>query len=260
MKKSEKNNNRINKKNTKTKTNNKTNNKKNTNNPTNHKFKKIIKKITFILMLIFIISISMALILNIYIRISSGKRILTVSEAAEIKDADCILVLGCGVYADGSPSPMLRDRLELALDAYDKGVAPKLLMSGDHGDIYYNEVGTMKSYAIKNDAIDSSDVFMDHAGFSTYESLYRARDIFGVKKVIIVSNTYHLYRALYIAKSLGIEAYGIGTDDTYGGSFYREIREILARDKDFIKCIFKPEPTFLGEKIDITGDGNVTGD
>ena len=102
---------------------------------------------------------------------------------------------------------------------------------------------------------------MDHAGFSTYESIYRAKEIFNVKKIIIVTQKYHLYRALYIANQLGIEAYGVGSDPRqYVGATYREAREILARDKDFVKCIFKPKPTYLGETIPVSGNGDITND
>jgi vancomycin permeability regulator SanA len=133
-------------------------------------------------------------------------------------------------------------------------------MSGDHGTPYYNEVKAMKNYVTMNNVADSSDVFMDHAGFSTYESVYRAKEVFGAKKIVIVTNTYHLYRALYIADELGIEAYGVGVDDCYSGKYTRSFRELLARDKDFIKCIFEPEPAFLGDKIDIHSDGDATND
>ena len=102
---------------------------------------------------------------------------------------------------------------------------------------------------------------MDHAGFSTYESIYRAKEIFKAKKIIIVSQEYHLYRALYIANALGIEAVGVSaTKRDYGGQLIRDIREVLARAKDFGKCIIKPEPTYLGEEIPVSGDGNITND
>ena len=118
---------------------------------------------------------------------------------------------------------------------------------------------------MKEDAIKqwdrSEDIFMDHAGFSTYESMYRAKDVFEANKVVIVTQKYHLYRALYIAKQLGIEAYGVNSDPRkYVGATYREAREIIARDKDFIKCIFKPQPKYLGETIPVNGDGNITND
>ena len=102
---------------------------------------------------------------------------------------------------------------------------------------------------------------MDHAGFSTYESMYRAKEIFGVKKVIIVTQGYHLYRAVYIAESMGLEAYGVASDyRSYAGQMSRDIREILARVKDFGTSILKPYPTYLGETIPISGDGDLTND
>ena len=133
-------------------------------------------------------------------------------------------------------------------------------MSGDHGRKEYDEVNIMKNYAIQK-GISSENIFMDHAGFSTYESIYRAKEIFKAKKVIIVTQKYHLYRALYIANQLGIKAYGVGADPRqYTGAIYRELREILARDKDFVKCIFKLEPRFLGDTITVSGNGDITND
>lgn len=195
-----------------------------------------------------------------YVVLSTKNQILLSTEAAEIKDADCILVLGCRVYEDGTPSHMLEDRLRRGVELYNLGAAPKLLMSGDHGQLEYDEVGAMKQYAL-SEGVESCDVFMDHAGFSTYESLYRAKEIFGVEKVIIVTQGYHLHRALYIARVLGLEAYGVAADyRSYAGQLMRDIREILARNKDVLTTIFLPEPTYLGEMIPISGDGDVTND
>ena len=155
---------------------------------------------------------------------------------------------------------MLRDRLVRGVELYELGAAPKLLMSGDHGRKDYDEVNTMKAYAI-GEGIPSSDVFMDHAGFSTYESMYRAKEVFAADKIIIVSQEYHLYRALYIADKLGLEAYGVAADgDNYGGQTYREIREILARVKDAVYTVFKPKPTYLGDVIPVSGNGDLTND
>lgn len=195
-----------------------------------------------------------------YVVLSTKNQILLSTEAAEIKDADCILVLGCRVYEDGTPSHMLEDRLRRGVELYNLGAAPKLLMSGDHGQLEYDEVGAMKQYAL-SEGVESCDVFMDHAGFSTYESLYRAKEIFGVEKVIIVTQGYHLHRALYIARVLGLEAYGVAADyRSYAGQLMRDFREILARNKDVLTTIFLPEPTYLGEMIPISGDGDVTND
>ena len=133
-------------------------------------------------------------------------------------------------------------------------------MSGDHGQKEYDEVNTMKQVAV-DAGIPSNDIFMDHAGFSTYETLYRAKKIFEADKIIVVTQKYHLYRTMYIAEKLGIEAYGVNADyHTYWGQSNRDAREILARCKDFIKTIFKPEPKYLGDAIPVSGDGDITND
>ena len=197
---------------------------------------------------------------NAYVVNSTRDQLLTPGDAALLKDVDCIIVLGCKVKSNGVPSDMLEDRLRRGVELFHAGAAPKLLMSGDHGTMTYNEVQSMKQYAIDNE-IASSDIFMDHAGFSTYESIYRARDIFQAKKIIIVTQEYHLYRAVYIARMLGIDAYGVTSDyHNYRNQFTRDVREVLARVKDFGTSIFQPEPTYLGEAIPIWGDGNLTND
>ena len=198
--------------------------------------------------------------INSIVKLSTGDQIISSEEAAKLEDIDCILVLGCFVKDDGRPSDMLFDRLTRGVELYDMGAAPKLLMSGDHGREEYDEVAAMKQFAI-DEGIPSEDVFMDHAGFSTYESIYRAKEIFQADKILIVTQEYHLYRALYIANQLGVEAYGVSSDyHTYVGQFMRDFREMLARVKDCATCIFKPEPTYLGDAIPIFGDGNLTND
>ncbi|MGN1450505.1 MAG: vancomycin high temperature exclusion protein, partial [Eubacteriales bacterium] len=107
--------------------------------------------------------------------------------------------------------------------------------------------------------VPEEDIFKDHAGFSTYESIYRAKVVFGAEKVVIVTQKYHIYRALYIAKSLGLDAVGVASDPrAYRGELYRQAREYAARVKDFGMCLFKPLPTYLGELIPISGDGRMT--
>lgn len=212
-----------------------------------------------ILLSLVILGVSAVVVINSVVKLTTKAQILTPEEAASL-DADCILVLGCFVMDNGNPSAMLHDRLQRGVELYDMGAAQKLLMSGDHGRENYDEVDAMKQFAV-DAGIASEDVFMDHAGFSTYESIYRAKEIFQAKKIIIVSQGYHLYRAVYIAERFGLEAYGVAADyRAYFGQTMRDIREVLARVKDFGICIFKPEPTFLGEAIPIFGDGNLTND
>jgi vancomycin permeability regulator SanA len=209
----------------------------------------------FILLIFFIILIA----INTYVKNSVEDRIISSIEAVNLK-ADCILVLGAGVRADGTPSPMLKDRLLEGIALYDMGASDRLLMSGDNTKKGYDEVNTMKQYAIDH-GVPSEHIFMDHAGISTYDSIYRAKEIFQAEKIIIVSQKYHLYRALYISDSLGVDAYGVSADPViYAGQEFREIREIVARTKDFVKCIIKPPASILGEAIPVSGDGNVTND
>lgn len=226
----------------------------------NIKMKKIIEKIIIVLLCLALVGVAALLIINGHVKTASANSIITAEQAAELSDVDCIIVLGCQVKSDGSLSHMLRDRLISGTALYKSNAAPKLLMSGDHGREDYDEVGAMKSYATEN-GVPSEDVFMDHAGFSTYETVYRAKEIFGAKKVIIVTQRYHLHRALYIAEKLGLEAYGVPADlNIYAGQSMRNFREVLARNKDFLNCIFKPEPTYLGEAISVNGNGDITND
>ena len=222
--------------------------------------KKTLRGLLSIFLCLCILGITALTVINSIVKLSTGDQIISSEEAAKLEDIDCILVLGCFVKDDGRPSDMLFDRLTRGVELYDMGAAPKLLMSGDHGREEYDEVAAMKQFAI-DEGIPSEDVFMDHAGFSTYESIYRAKEIFQADKILIVTQEYHLYRALYIANQLGVEAYGVSSDyHTYVGQFMRDFREMLARVKDCATCIFKLEPTYLGEAIPIFGDGNITND
>ena len=217
------------------------------------------KKIIKYLIILIVVGIITVLSINFYVILSTKKQITNLNELKNKNDYDCIIVLGAGIWGD-KPSPMLQDRLDEAIKLYEEGIAPKIIMTGDHGQEGYDEVNIMKEYAI-NKGIPSEDIFMDHAGFSTYESIYRAKAIFKVKKPIIVTQKYHLYRALHIANTLDIKAIGVNADPRlYSGQIYREIREILARNKDFVQALLKLKPTYLGETIPVSGDGNITND
>ena len=209
-----------------------------------------IAKNAVVLLLLFALLFAITLLsLNAAIKSVTKDKILEPHTAAQLGDIDCILVLGCHVR-----SQYLADRLTVAFGLYDMGASPKLLMTGDHGREVYDEVNYMLDKAEEH-GIERKDVFTDHAGFSTYESIYRAKEIFGVKRIIIVTQEYHLYRALYLAEKLGIEAYGVSASlHGYGSQDYQDMRESLARMKDFFYALIKPEPTFLGESIPISGD------
>ncbi|MBQ6495077.1 MAG: YdcF family protein [Bacilli bacterium] len=213
--------------------------------------KKIIGYLSGIIIIFFLTII----VINYYVIISTKNKIID----NNIPNVDCILVLGAGLR-NNNPSPMLKDRLDKSIELYDKKISNKLLMSGDHTKKNYDEVNIMKEYAIDK-GVPSKDIFMDHAGISTYDSIYRAKNIFNAKRIIIVTQKYHLYRALYIADKLGIEAYGVEAEHIiYSGNTYRELREVLARDKDFIKTIYKPKSKYLGSSYSLGGNGDVTND
>jgi len=224
------------------------------------KNKSLLKLIIILLICSFLAGILSVCGVNFYVKHIGGSKIITSGKAADLKDVDCIVILGCQVKENGKPSSMLSDRLNRGIELYKQGVAPKIIMSGDHGSASYDEVNAMKQFAIDR-GVPSSDIFMDHAGFSTYETVYRAKEIFEADKLVIVTQEYHLHRALYIAKKMNIEAFGVSSDyRNYSGQIYREIREILARCKDFVKVMFMPEPTFLGDAITISSNGDATND
>lgn len=172
-------------------------------------------------------------------------------------DYDCILVLGAGVRDDGTPSDMLYDRVSVSAEVYAALGNTPILMSGDHtGD--YNEVGVMKSLATEL-GVPSEDIFLDHEGYSTYESLYRAKAVFGAKRIVIITQEYHLHRALYIARELGMEAVGVSADlRPYRLQGRYNAREHLARFKDFFTAAKGDYDGHLDPPVDLNGDGNLT--
>ncbi len=206
--------------------------------------------------MIIITVIIVCLFINFGIILKERKKIINSKDAS----AECALVLGCGVRPDGTPSNMLSDRLLTGIKLYKDGKVKKLIMSGDHGRKNYDEVNVMKQFAVSS-GVPSEDIFMDHAGFCTYDSVCRAKEIFMADSIIIVSQKYHLYRSLYIADMLGVPAHGVSADlNRYPGQAVRSAREVLARVKDFFTGIIKPNPKYLGEAIPVSGNGDITND
>ena len=221
--------------------------------------KNFLKKVILSLCCLCILGLGVVYGISDYMERHTVGRILSSGEAQKL-DADCILVLGCRVHEDGSPSLMLADRLEKGIELYESGASARLLMSGDHGRSEYDEVNTMKAFAVEQ-GVPSEAVFMDHAGFSTYDSIYRAKDVFQAEKIIVVSQEYHLSRALYMAERLGLYAYGVAAADiSYQGATYRSLREAAARGKDFLLAWVQPQPKFLGEAVPVSGNGDLTND
>ena len=189
-----------------------------------------------------------------------GEPYLLSAEEAAALDADCVMVLGARVYEEGVLSSVLKDRVSVGIELYFAGAGKKLLMTGDHGQIHYDEVNGMKAAALEA-GVPEDDLFLDHAGFSTYESMVRAKEVFGVKKMVVVTQSFHLPRAVWLARQMGIEAYGVSSDlRPYKNQWYNDAREFGARAKDWLYALLRPAPRYLGDPIDITGSGTVTFD
>lgn len=198
------------------------------------------------------------IVCNIVVIAQGDKYLLPIDEAKKLENVDCIIVLGAGIRDDGSLSGVLEERVKAGAELYLNGASERILVSGDHSREDYNEVGAMKDYMISR-GISADVVFTDHAGFDTYDTMYRAKEVFQAEKVIIVTQDFHISRAVFIARSLGLEAYGVASDE---GNRYtnikNEIREFCARPKYTLDAIFKPEPTYLGEAIPIWGEASAS--
>lgn len=193
-----------------------------------------------------------------FVTVQSAARYVRSTDALE--PAPMAIVLGAKVKADGEPSDILRDRLLTGIDLYDRGLVKKLLLSGDNGQIAYDEVNAMRRFVLER-GVAPQDVFLDHAGFDTYDSMVRAREVFGVSSAILVTQAFHLPRALYLARTQGIDVQGVAADrQMYIGILRYRLREIPASMKAVLNVLFHADPTYLGPPIDSTGDGRVTWD
>lgn len=182
------------------------------------------------------------------------------SDIEKIPEAQTGLLLGARVYTNGNLSDILRDRTKTAIELYKNNKIQKILISGDHGQDEYDEVNAVKEYLLEN-GIPAEDIFLDHAGFDTYDSIYRAKAIFEVDSITIITQEFHLPRSLYIAEGLDIPANGFIADkQTYVDAIRLALREKLAQVKAFLNITFNAQPKFLGEQISITGDSQLSWD
>lgn len=202
------------------------------------KMKKIFKYILIVLIVIILVPV----IINFYVILSTKNRIVS-GDSELLTDIYYIVILGAGIRR-GKPSPMLEDRLKTGISLYNNDISNKILITGDHMNDDYDEVTVMKNYLLEH-GIPEEDIITDNYGISTYDSIYRVKNVYKSNKVVIVSQRYHLYRALFLSDNLDLKSYGVEADlRYYYGQWYREIREILARNKDFIKGIIKPKAVY----------------
>ncbi len=215
-------------------------------------------KIMLILAILAILSSGVVLALDQYVQVIGKQTLKTIDT---VEPAQAILILGAYVHPNGEVSRMLKDRLDFGLMLYQAGSAPKIIVSGDHGSKSYDEVLAMCDY-LEAAGVPPEDIFMDHAGFNTYDSIYRMKAIFEVNDAIVVSQEYHVVRAAYIARQLGLRVQSVASDTyVYEKMPIYRLREIGARVKAiWMAGIVKPNPTYLGDKIPISGSGLKTRD
>ncbi len=195
---------------------------------------------------------------NVIVIASASRYIVDFDTAVSLGDIDCIIVLGAGVKEDGTLSNILHERVLCGAELYLSGASDRLLLSGDHSRENYNEVGAMKAYMTER-GIESNAVFTDHAGLDTYDTMYRAKEIFRAERVIVVTQDFHISRAVFIARALGLEAYGVECDTgELGNNPLDDLRESAARPKYVLDAIFKPKPKHLGEPIPIWEEASLS--
>jgi len=218
------------------------------------------KKFLIVVGLVFAVVFVSGLFVSFYVKFAGSDCIVKDIGDLPFK-ADAVLILGAKVYPEtGKMSDVLKDRVDTGFDVYSAGKVEKIIVSGDNGQEEYDEVNVMKNYLLEK-GISSEDLFMDHAGFDTYDSVYRTKNIFGVDSLVIVTQEFHLPRALYISDALEIKSCGVIADRRkYRSAVRNDFREFLARYKAFFDVNLGTKSKYLGDKIDIGGNGRVTWD
>jgi len=222
------------------------------------KIKAFIKKTGKIILVCFLVLLAVIVWSNYNIRSESDGYIY--QDMEKIGTAQAALILGASVKPNKEMSDVFRDRVDTAINLYNSKKVSKIIISGDHGKKYYDEVSAAKKYILEK-GIPPKDVFLDHAGFDTYDSIYRAKYIFEANSIIIVTQNFHLPRAVFIARKLDLNAKGMSSDlHNYSGIILMKNREIFADVKAYFDIVLNEKPQFLGPKIDLNGNGTITWD
>ncbi len=205
-----------------------------------------------------VITIALCISVNSLVEQYGSNYIISAEQAPQV---DAIIIPGAKVNADNTPSQSLQNRLDQGFELYRQGCANKILVSGDHSSEYYNEVAVMLEY-LESLGVPGQDIFVDHSGFDTYDTMYRAANVFEISNAIVVTQHYHNVRAIYIGHQLGIDTYGVDAADAGTvNTKWMNLREYGARLKAFFQAgIFQPEPKILEDPISIFSDGTVTHD
>ena len=194
---------------------------------------------------------ALVLAINAYVYLATTARIYQSADASPTVEA--VIIPGAAILRSGKMSPIFQDRADMAIQLYAAGKAHKILVSGDNSTLSHNEVNPVRTYLLQN-GIPDEDIFLDHAGFDTYSTMYRARYVFGVDSAVVATQSFHLPRSVFLAKELGIDAYGVNAD-AGRSNIKNYFREALASVKAVINLFSHREPKYLGDPIPIEGDG-----
>ena len=224
------------------------------------------KRTVFVLLIPFAVIFLLYFGINLLVVLTSSGAVFSPEEKDQISfSPTALLVLGAGVRSNGTPSNMLEDRLLTALSLYEQGACRTIIVSGDHGSDDYNEVRVMKEYLVAR-GVPGDAVYMDHAGFSTYDSVWRAKHVFGADSLWIVTQSYHAPRAVMIARFVGLRSAAVTSPiqssdvQRYPRQGWYSFRETIARCKDFFFCVFDAKPRYTGEPISLDAGGDITND
>lgn len=195
----------------------------------------LLHKIVLFIAVVILVTVLSIFVVNLIVKESVRENIADNPDALTFdRHVDCVVILGAGLKSNGEPSDMLEDRIKTGVEVFNMIDADFILMSGDYSGEHYDEVGAMKKYALSL-GVDEDKILLDGQGFSTFESISRVKEEYGFDRVVIITQKYHLYRALYIAEQYEIDAVGVSADlRGYRGQTYRDLREVFARVKDFI--------------------------
>ncbi|RVU26036.1 hypothetical protein EOT10_10560 [Streptomyces antnestii] len=176
--------------------------------------------------------------------VTTGDRLRSVDD---VPRTDVAVVFGAGLW-DGEPSPYLAHRLDAAARLYRDGGVRVVLVTGDNSRDDYDEPDAMRAYLTRH-GVPGRAVVRDYAGFDTWDSCVRAKKIFGVDRAVLISQGFHIRRAVALCEAAGVVSYGVGVDDRHDVTwYYGGTREVFAAGKAALDCVFRPDPRFLGER------------